>query len=465
MEALRVCIALTVASGHYFMAAARVFPKQKPQGGGAWGDLGISWHVELRWRLSLLVLDALLIACLYGSMLDLKRAADSRLGSFLSPQWSLGFPYLFKAGWEHWRNSGPLQQLASPHMLAVIAAGYVLGWMLVISPALQWVAVSQFSLPMMAVQALRARMKPSGHTIATQTQADGKIVLSIDAAERKQRGRSWVLLGLCGPWMFKHLKKLEFSLLAWKIHNLVIDARGRIADEALEAKSLQRLKQALHSFVVEHERLGLLDELASGELTLYEDLDLFAPLGSFDNFPFNLTARIPSAPQQLRWCFQELLRLVDVGHNHVGHNYVGHNYCRLVDVHDFTFVDFGCGTGVAMVTAMSYPFLTVCGIELDADTAASAVLNIEVCRSKPFSRCNGANVLNMDAQDYEFTSEHTVLFMFEPLAFVATDVARSIYSKVVGNAAKAGVELIIYLEGRCIHHSTLGMWRKCRHLP
>lgn len=121
---------------------------------------------------------------------------------------------------------------------------------------------------------------------------------------------------------------------------------------------------------------------------------------------------------------------------------------QLIDPQQWTFVDFGCGLGVTMITAMTYPFIAVDGIELDVETARGAQSNVNICLSKPSTQCIITRVLNMDMQEYAFPASPTVLFMFEPLAFVEVELAKSVYSKVVSNAQKAGVELIIYLEGR-----------------
>jgi SAM-dependent methyltransferase len=63
---------------------------------------------------------------------------------------------------------------------------------------------------------------------------------------------------------------------------------------------------------------------------------------------------------------------------------------------DYTFIDYGCGKGRAVVVATEFPFQSVAGIELSATLAATARLNAAKIASqfpdRPSVKIVGANV-------------------------------------------------------------------------
>lgn len=80
---------------------------------------------------------------------------------------------------------------------------------------------------------------------------------------------------------------------------------------------------------------------------------------------------------------------------------------------DGGFVDLGCGKGRALILAALCGFSQVTGVDYSSALCAVAEKNLAAFRSRT-RRTFRARVLTMDAADYAFTKEDTVVYLFNP---------------------------------------------------
>ncbi len=83
-------------------------------------------------------------------------------------------------------------------------------------------------------------------------------------------------------------------------------------------------------------------------------------------------------------------------------------------VDGFTFIDLGSGKGRALLLASDLPFRRILGIELLPELHAVAEENLRRYRSER-QQCFDLRSLCMDARDFAFPPEPTVLYLFNPL--------------------------------------------------
>lgn len=84
-----------------------------------------------------------------------------------------------------------------------------------------------------------------------------------------------------------------------------------------------------------------------------------------------------------------------------------------IDASKYTFVDFGCGKGKAMLLASSFPFERIVGLELSTELAQVAAANIKTYRSRK-QRCSAIDVVCMDALEFELPPRPLVCFLYNP---------------------------------------------------
>ena len=83
------------------------------------------------------------------------------------------------------------------------------------------------------------------------------------------------------------------------------------------------------------------------------------------------------------------------------------------DFSQYTFIDFGSGKGRMLFLASEYPFRRIMGVEYAADLHDIAEQNIRSYRN-PRQRCFELVSLNVDAADFAFPLENTVLYFYSP---------------------------------------------------
>jgi len=77
------------------------------------------------------------------------------------------------------------------------------------------------------------------------------------------------------------------------------------------------------------------------------------------------------------------------------------------------FVDLGCGKGRVLILAAQHGFERVTGVDYSAALCAAAESNLAAFRART-SRTFQASVLAMDAADYGFSPDDTVVYLFNP---------------------------------------------------
>ncbi len=86
-----------------------------------------------------------------------------------------------------------------------------------------------------------------------------------------------------------------------------------------------------------------------------------------------------------------------------------------VDPAKFTFVDFGCGKGAALVLAAEQGFSRVIGVEFDPVIAAACARNLRQSPTVVRSGCL-AEVACTDAADFVLPDEPLVIFFYNPFS-------------------------------------------------
>jgi SAM-dependent methyltransferase len=84
-----------------------------------------------------------------------------------------------------------------------------------------------------------------------------------------------------------------------------------------------------------------------------------------------------------------------------------------IDRGAFTFIDVGCGKGRALLLAHSMGFKSIVGVEYSARLAAIAVKNSERI---------GAQIQTMDAAQFSFPVEDSIVFLFNPFWSPTIDI-------------------------------------------
>lgn len=110
------------------------------------------------------------------------------------------------------------------------------------------------------------------------------------------------------------------------------------------------------------------------------------------------------------------------------------------DLQDRVFVDLGCGTGEALVY-LHECFKKCVGVELDKDRYQQAVSSTK--------DCSNTAVVNQDMQDYRFTNEPSVIYLYEPLWPVLRKDAEKMYSKVFDGVCDTDNVIVVYVSGIC----------------
>lgn len=97
------------------------------------------------------------------------------------------------------------------------------------------------------------------------------------------------------------------------------------------------------------------------------------------------------------WLFEEIMRALPV------------------DVSQLTFIDLGAGKGRALLMASDYPFQRIVGVEFIPELWRAAQTNIAGYASD-HQRCRQIEAICMDARDFQFPLEPTVVYLFNPFS-------------------------------------------------
>lgn len=83
------------------------------------------------------------------------------------------------------------------------------------------------------------------------------------------------------------------------------------------------------------------------------------------------------------------------------------------DFREFVFVDLGSGKGRTLLMASEYDFCQIVGVELLPELHRVAQENLKKYRSES-QKCLDVNPILLDATEYNFPVEPTVLYLFNP---------------------------------------------------
>jgi precorrin-6B methylase 2 len=103
-----------------------------------------------------------------------------------------------------------------------------------------------------------------------------------------------------------------------------------------------------------------------------------------------------------------------------------------INYQEYDFVDIGCGKGRVLLVASSFPFRSICGIDLSRTALKIAEKNIRTYRG-PKQKCFNIHIRNGDARYFEPCIENTVYYFFHPFDVGTLDVVLTkIASKLRG---------------------------------
>ncbi|HVJ54453.1 MAG TPA: class I SAM-dependent methyltransferase [Aliidongia sp.] len=104
--------------------------------------------------------------------------------------------------------------------------------------------------------------------------------------------------------------------------------------------------------------------------------------------------------------------------------------CLPRDLSDYTFVDFGCGKGRALLNAAEYGFKQIIGVEFSPQLAEIAKRNVELYGTKTGNR--RLVVTNADATLFDIPAGNCVLYFFNPFSIeVSSIVFRNIMQSLM----------------------------------
>jgi SAM-dependent methyltransferase len=124
---------------------------------------------------------------------------------------------------------------------------------------------------------------------------------------------------------------------------------------------------------------------------------------------------------------------------------LGHLTALNIRHDEFIFIDVGSGKGRVLLLAARFPFRRVTGVEFAPGLVQISQDNLKKCAGR--LACQHIEVLCMDAADYTFPPEKTVLFLFNPFDGV---VAKQVFRNLELSFQQFPREIhIIYLHPVC----------------
>jgi hypothetical protein len=113
-----------------------------------------------------------------------------------------------------------------------------------------------------------------------------------------------------------------------------------------------------------------------------------------------------------------------------------------VDFRKFTFIDFGCGKGKALLLASRLPFKTIVGIELWSELYDAAKKNLSSYSGK--RKCKNFQLHYMDAKEFRIPDEPSIFFFFDPFR---EEVMRKVLYNIQASLVAAPRDIyVIYCE-------------------
>jgi hypothetical protein len=135
------------------------------------------------------------------------------------------------------------------------------------------------------------------------------------------------------------------------------------------------------------------------------------------------------------------------------------NHMNGLNLSTTIFIDFGSGTGLAVLSALTQPFQKVIGVEMDPRSNEMAKRNLDrfVCSKIATSLiiCNNVSLRCSNMLDFDFTSLPTssdssltkpftaVLYMYEPLWTLSRADAHKTYMEILTRARDSGLNVLV----------------------
>ncbi len=133
------------------------------------------------------------------------------------------------------------------------------------------------------------------------------------------------------------------------------------------------------------------------------------------------------------------------------------------DLSSFSFVDFGCGKGRALLLASNHPFRKIVGIEFSRELADIAKRNISLYHGAEQS-CRSITVVTCDATEYEVPDEALVCYFYNPFG---AEVLRKVVGNLIDSLQRCEREIfLVYLNPR--HRSVIDQcacWQPLSETP
>jgi SAM-dependent methyltransferase len=109
----------------------------------------------------------------------------------------------------------------------------------------------------------------------------------------------------------------------------------------------------------------------------------------------------------------------------------------------YTFIDYGCGKGRALLVASGFPFRNIIGLEFVPQLADIARENVKRYRSRK-QQCQDIEVVTADATEYELPNESAFLYFFSPFS---TPVMNAVFNKIENSLISTPRELVVLFTG------------------
>ena len=123
-------------------------------------------------------------------------------------------------------------------------------------------------------------------------------------------------------------------------------------------------------------------------------------------------------------------------------NNINNYISNIKNIDKYTFIDFGCGTGVILQNIHNL-VKNVEGVELDDKLVKIAKLKLD--------NYHNVHIYNMDMIDYKFKDIDTILYLYEPLWLVkdkekTLDIYNTVFNNMIRQIKNSNI-IIIYCNG------------------
>jgi SAM-dependent methyltransferase len=108
-----------------------------------------------------------------------------------------------------------------------------------------------------------------------------------------------------------------------------------------------------------------------------------------------------------------------------------------LDFSQYTFVDYGCGKGRALLVASEFGFRRIIGLEFVPQLADIARKNLE--------GSDRTQIITADATEYELPQENALLYFFSPFS---TPVMDKVFERIERSLSESPRDIVVLFSGR-----------------